>query len=237
MSNVSITTITFFGFEGLSARWQAFRQMGLSPGELKDIPGMTFGKMLGTGSGQGFRMWPDWGVYGLLQCWENEEAAQLFFAGNEWWQRLLHLSSERWTTYMHNARAHGRWEGKEPFPQSVEYLEDRPVGVLTRATIARRHLWHFWARVARVSRAIHEISEQPLFSVGVGELPVVQQATFSFWRNSHEMKAYAYKNPYHKEVVMRTHKEGWYSEELFARFHPYRSEGRWRGPHPLIDIL
>lgn len=68
-----------------------------------------------------------------------------------------------------------------------------------------------------------------LFAIGIGEVPIVQQATFSLWENSRLMQQYAYRSPHHKEVVKRTRELGWYKEELFARFHPYRSEGEWDG--------
>lgn len=238
MNAAPVTTISFLHFKGLSASWNGFRQMGLSRDRLKGIPGMTFGKMLGTGAGQGFKMWPNWNVYGLLQCWSSESSADSFFSTHPWWQLLLDYSDEQWTTYMQAVKTHGTWDGMEPFHvASGSFQADDLVGVLTRATIARAHLWHFWSRVARVSRAITDIPHKPLFSMGIGELPVIQQATFSFWRSTHEMTAYAYKHPYHKEVVSKTRKNGWYAEELFARFRPYRSTGTWNGPHPLQSLL
>ncbi len=237
MIDTPVSTISFFRFKDPSSKWNAFRQMGLSPGHLKGIAGMTFGKMLGTGAGQGFRMWPNWGVYGVLQSWESEAASREFFSSHPWWQLLSDLSAEHWITHMQAFKSHGSWDGSQPFVEATTHAKDRTVGILTRATIARPHLWHFWSRVARVSRAIQEVPIQPLFSMGVGELPIVQQATFSFWRNTSDMMAYAYQHPYHKEVVMKTRQNGWYSEELFARFHPYQTTGTLYGANPLSGFL
>ena len=91
------------------------------------------------------------------------------------------------------------------------------LGVLTRATIRPRHLKAFWRDVPAASRAL---SAAPglVASIGIGELPLIRQATFSLWSDADAMKRYAYGTPEHRAVIERTRREGWYSEELFARF-------------------
>ena len=68
-----------------------------------------------------------------------------------------------------------------------------------------------------------------ILSIGVGEWPLIQQATISIWKTQAEMLDYAYKNPKHREVVMLTRKLKWYKEEMFVRFVPYKFEGIWEG--------
>jgi hypothetical protein len=51
------------------------------------------------------------------------------------------------------------------------------------------------------------------------------QATFSVWSSADAMFDYAYSNPKHAEMVKKTRELNWYSEELFARFEPYKVEG------------
>ena len=58
-----------------------------------------------------------------------------------------------------------------------------------------------------------------LFSKGIGEFPLLMQATYSLWSNAKAMMNYAYQNPKHTEMVKN--RTGWYSEELFARFQPF----------------
>lgn len=236
MHNQQIVTISFFRYEGLSNKWWAFRQMGLSANELSQIPGLEFAKMLGSGGQRGFSIWPNFGVYGLLCCWSSESQAQDFFNQHPLYADYSEHSTEQWTVFMHNTMAHGEWEGKNPFRKSAPIDEDALVGVLTRATIKTRYLPQFWRFVPPVSASVHE-KKGRLFSIGVGELPIVQQATFSFWESSRLMKAYAYKSKFHKEVVQKTRELGWYKEELFARFAPYKSHGSWNGNAILAPYL
>lgn len=233
----SITTITFFRYDTLPARWRAFRRMGLAGAQLEHVEGLQFSKMLGSGAGNGFSIWPNFSVYGLLCVWEKEEAASHFFNAHSLFEEYRRQCAGWWTTYMRAAKAHGEWEGRQPFPINETYDEHRLVGVITRATIRGRRLWRFWSFVPAVSRSMSDQAGR-LFSIGIGELPLVQQATFSIWENSGAMKAYAYRSREHQEAIRRTRQLGWYKEELFARFHPYRAEGEWAdGGTPLDGYL
>lgn len=231
-----IITMTFFRYRGASAKWWAFRQMGLAPGRIAEVPGLVFFKLLGSGGGNGFGILPNLEVYGLLCVWEQERHARAFFYRHPAFQMFREKSTEYWTIYLQAVMAHGAWDGEMPFDLNGTFDADRTVAILTRATIRTRHLWRFWQLTPPVSRSI-ENKEGLLFSVGVGEVPIVQQATFSLWQNSHLMKAYAYKSRFHKEVVRKTREMGWYKEELFARFHPFRAEGSWQGANPLQAFL
>ncbi|NUO03005.1 MAG: hypothetical protein HUU01_20545 [Saprospiraceae bacterium] len=228
MPDQQIVTVSFFRYQGIRRRWQAFTQMGRSRQLLQGIEGLQFAKMLGSGGGNGFSIRPNLGVYGLLGVWENESAARQFFSEHATAVQLKNQSTENWTVFMRTAKSHGSWDGISPFNITVAYDEAAVVGVLTRATIKPAQLWHFWKFVPPVSRSISGRAGL-LFSVGIGELPLIQQATFSLWQNSHAMKAYAYESGFHKTVVRRTRETGWYSEELFARFHPFCEEGSWAG--------
>lgn len=228
--HTQIITLTFFRFTTTAKKWWGFKQMGLAPTELAKVPGLSFSKMLGSGSGNGFSIWPNFSVYGLLQIWEAEAPAEAFFTQHPLFQSFRERAAEYWTIYLKTAQVHGSWDGGTPFIQNVPFQQDAPLGVLTRATLRTPYIWRFWSFVPQVSNALRrEHHEGLLFSIGIGELPLVQQVTFSLWKNTAFMQAYAYKGKFHSEMVKKTRELGWFKEELFARFHPYRAEGTWQG--------
>ena len=53
---------------------------------------------------------------------------------------------------------------------------------------------------------------------GVGELPFIQQATVSIWKDEASMNMFAYKNKNHSEIIRKTKRESWYREDMFTRF-------------------
>lgn len=223
-----ISTSTFFKVDTFSNKWWAFKQMQLGHNALKNIAGLSFYKLLGSGAKNGFSAIPNFGTYVLFCVWETEQDAAFFFSNSIFFKAYQQKSSENFTVYLHSAEVHGLWDGVQPFQNSVKLVLDQPVLVLTRARIRYRKLWSFWSKVGRVSQSLAGYQGLVL-SIGVGEWPLIQQATISIWKMQAEMLDYAYKNPKHREVVALTRKLNWYKEEMFARFVPYKFEGIWQG--------
>jgi hypothetical protein len=223
-----ITTASFFKVTGASNQWWAFKQMQLGLEKLKSVQGLSFYKIFGSGADNGFSAWPNFSTYVLLTVWDSEVEAEDFFRNDPFFLEYREKSKESFTVYSQSAEAHGLWDGTNPFVQQTKVSPTQPVMVLTRARIRFSKLLSFWSRVNQVSKSLMDY-EGARFSIGVGEWPLIQQATLSLWCSQKEMLDYAYKNKKHKAVIQLTRKLNWYSEEMFARFLPYRISGKWEG--------
>lgn len=196
--------------------------------DLLQVEGQQFYKLMGSGRGIGFNPWPDWSVYSLIQTWENEKSANLFFSKSDLIKKYRHYTQEIWTLYMRNIKAHGAWSGKNPFEKSDQLDEKNGlVSVVTRATIKPTMLRKFWRYVPTSQKPLID-HDGLLFTKGIGEAPIVQMATFSLWKNAESLKKFAYSSPEHQKAIQKTRKLNWYKEELFARFQPYKSVGQWK---------
>lgn len=233
----SITTLSFFRFSTLQNRIWAFGQMQFAHPHFRKIPGLQFYKLMGSGREQGFNPFPDWGVYALLAVWENEEAADHFFANTSIFQQYQGHSSEQWTLYLRPVKAKGLWSGQNPFEPLQQTEAGNPLlAVITRATIRKRQLINFW-RYVPVSERPVAASSGLLFTKGIGEAPLLQMATFSLWENEASLHQFAYQSAEHIGAIQRTRQLNWYKEEMFVRFQPFRSVGTWGGRNPLEGRL
>lgn len=223
-----ITTCSVFRMKSSADKWWAFKQMRYGLKKLQGTEGLVFYKIMGSGADDGFSILPNLSVYVLFAVWKSEDYVRRFFANHAFYKEYCERSNEHFVIYAYPAKLHGSWDGQQPFEPHTQVKKGDPVMVLTRATIRRKKLISFWRRVHRVSESLKKYPGV-LFSIGVGEWPLIQQATISIWNSQDEMIDYAYKNEKHKNVVKLTKKLGWYSEEMFSRFLPYRIEGIWHG--------
>jgi hypothetical protein len=142
-----ITTCTFFKLESFSNKLWAFSQMQLGHSHFKNIEGLVFYKLLGSGAENGFSAKPNFGTYALLCIWESEINATLFFEKNSFFRNYKSRSAESFTVFAHAAEAHGKWDGRQPFIAHASLNRDKPVMVLTRASIRISKLISFWRKV------------------------------------------------------------------------------------------
>ena len=230
---MQITTISFFKYTSLRNKFWGLKMMQFAHKSLAKTSGLSFYRLLGSGKGRGFNPLPDWSVYCLIQVWESEEDAHTFFNSSNLMKQYKVHTDELFTLYMKNISAGGTWVGKNPFEKEADLDPDLPIAVITRATIKWNWLLRFWKYVPTSQQGL-DGNEGLIYTKGVGEIPIVQMATFSLWKNFEAVKQFAYKSKQHQEAIKRTRKNNWYREELFARFQPYKSTGTWEGKDLLI---
>lgn len=221
-----ITTCSVFRLEGFFNKWWAFKQMQIGIRSLKNEKGLVFFKLLGSGGKKGFSALPNFGTYVLICVWECEDQAKYFMQKSIFYLAYTNKSAEHFNIFLKSAEVHGKWDGGQPFQHATKIKNEQPVLVLTRAKIRFSKLISFWRRVEKVSQSLDQY-DGLAFSLGVGEWPLIQQATLSLWNTQEEMLDFAYTNPKHREMVLINKKMNWFSEELFARFAPYKIEGQW----------
>lgn len=205
------------------ARYPVRRVPGVVAGRrrIRRLPGLRFVRVLGTGRGTAMGLGADLRRWATFAVWDEE--ADL--------EPLVEGAAEAWTVRLGPLGARGSWGGHTPLP-AERAATDGPVAVLTRARLRLRAWPAFYRAVPPVQAALHG-APGLLAAVGIGEAPVGLQATFSLWESTAAMEAYAAAPGPHREVARRARSEGWFAEDLFARFRPYASTGTWGGRDPL----
>lgn len=226
-----VVSLCFFRFRRLQDRLWAFGQMGLARRPLRRLPGVGFFKLMGAGTGEGFTPVPDPGVVAILTTWPDLGAARAQTEGADVFRRFRARASEAFTLHLAPISARGAWSGRMPF-RPGEARGDGPVAALTRATIRPRALRRFWARAPAISARIGG-DRNVLFKAGIGEVPWLHQVTFSIWPDAAAMAAFARADGAHAEAIRRVRAEGWFAEELYARFTVQAHSGSWGGVDPL----
>ena len=142
------------------------------------------------------------------------------------------LAQERLRLDLRPTVSRGRWSGREPFGDPVPVRESGPVAAVTRARLRTLAATRFWSAVPPVSADLHR-SPGLRAAVGIGEAPLGLQGTLSLWESADALRQFAHRGAAHQEVIARTPREGWYAEELFARFAVVGREGTLHGRDPL----
>jgi hypothetical protein len=181
-------------------------------------PGMTFGKLVGTGSGRTFTPRDaDPLRWGLVAAWEDraalDEAEETGPLLGGWRARSARTSR----IVLHPLSSRGSWARRQPFVADGNGAPTGPVAGLTRARLRPSAMRRFWAAVPSVTADLQE-SPGVRFTIGIGEAPIGLQGTFSVWQSAAALRSFAYEGAAHRQVIDRTPRERWYAEELFARF-------------------
>jgi hypothetical protein len=206
---------------------------------------ISFFKLMGCGKNGTFDKHPDWQQWGIMAAHkqslhisdlnEDTRISQLYGSFIHSWFRFFNC--ETWTIFLEPIEGHGSWDGKQPFGKLAKDTGyDGPIAILTRATIRLSKLKAFWQNVNGVAVQMAGANGF-ITSIGIGETPYIKQATFSIWQSREAMRQFAYQMHQHKEVIQKTRKEKWYSEDMFVRFKPIKTMGTIKGGDPLEGKL
>jgi len=159
----------------------------------------------------------------LHKMWKQTRDAAIY-------QRYAAKSDECWTLFLSPTSVRGAWTGQTPFSVS-NTGQSGPIAVLTRATIKPAILRRFWGRVPDISDRIGA-DPNVLFKIGIGETPLFQQITFSIWPDTASITNFA-RTGHHAQAIKSVREEGWFREELYARFTLLSDSGTWHGTTPI----
>ncbi len=200
---------------------------------------IRFYKLMGSGKNGTFDIHPDLRQWAIMAVFDKEiisEVSTEQLYGKSivaWWNRCR---CEVMTIAIEPIEGHGKWDGKECFgnlPKTSSY--EGVIAVLTRATIRLSKATAFWKNVKSAAQNL-TLTPGFIVSFGIGEIPWIKQATFSIWQNKNSMKEYAYKMKEHQQVIQKTRREDWYSEELFVRFKVLWTSGSLGGKNRLKEL-
>jgi spheroidene monooxygenase len=194
---------------------------------------LSFAKLCGAGSGAGFTFRLDGRMWAIMATWPDEATARDGLATSPVWRRWRARAAESYSVLLSPVSSRGSWSGVNPFtPQTDTPGPDGRWAALTRATLKPRHLLHFWDHVPGVQ---DRIAQDPAvaFKIGIGEVPLVHQVTFSVWPDLASMASFARREGAHALAIEAVRSGDWFAEELYARFRILGTQGTWGGFDPL----
>ena len=102
-----------------------------------------------------------------------------------------------------------------------------PMATLTRASIRSSSAMAFW-RYAPAAQADLQTARGCMLAMGLGEAPLLRQCTFSIWKDTASMVAYAQSGAHHA-AIQAAYKHGFFTESMFVRMRVLAMNGQWQG--------
>ena len=198
------------------------------PSALAGTPGLRFARVLGSGHDAGFGLRPGLDCQGVYATFDALSAAQDFADRSRSLEAYRSREVEGFRAVLRVLSSRGSWAGQGLQVDPAATLRPgRPVAVLTRASIRPSKALRFWALSPDTEE---ELAAAPgcRVAVGLGEAPVLRQATFSLWDSVSTMEAFAHHGA-HQRALRQSWMEKHFSEWMFVRFAVESLTGRWAG--------
>jgi hypothetical protein len=205
------------------ARMRGFGRLAFGRWRLGSVPGLTFRRFMGAGAGGGFGL----SHQGLFLAFTDDVSATAFLATSP---LIAHMRADADAWFSVKLRAYssrGRWSGVEPFPAHAARPASGPIAVLTRASIRPSKVASFW-RHAPPAQADLGHADGCRLAIGLGEMPLFRQATFTLWDSEAHVAAYAQTGA-HLAAIKAARAGCHFTEDMFTRFVPSEMTGSW--PH------
>jgi hypothetical protein len=208
------------------SKWWGFGRYVFSRFSLRDVVGLQFFKMLGSGYEGGFGLRPSSSRQALFCVFVDRASADAFLYKSELVEKYKRHSREFFSVQLLPFSAKGTWAGQS-LGIAAEVKQGCPVAALTRASIRPSKARQFWKKQPASERSL-ELAAGCLIATGVGEAPFFRQATFTVWESVAHMDAYA-RTGAHMEAIKASARGGFFSESMFVRFVPQGMSGVYKG--------
>lgn len=212
----------------VSTRWRAWgwSRVVLGARSLRGIAGLQFARVMGSGFEGGFGLRPSASRQGVFAVFASEAEADHFIDRSAVVAHYRARSDEFCIAKLRAWSCRGSWNGTALTVTGPPPLAG-PVAALTRASIRLPKAWAFW-RMAPAAQDSLAAAPGCKLAAGLGEAPLLRQATFSIWDNVQAMEAYA-RSGAHLDAIRASQRGGFFSESMFVRFTPLLLRGTWLG--------
>lgn len=189
---------------------------------------LLFDKTLGSGREAGFGLAPGLDHQGYFAAFNDRAAAESFFESGERLAAYAAHAIETAVFLLAPYSVRGSWSGHGLTANPTLAVADgEPLAALTRASIRPHKAASFWAR-SPAAEADLKNAQGCLLAAGLGEAPLLRQATFSVWESAQAMTDYAHSGGHH-QAIASAYANGFFSETMFVRFRILASRGQWQG--------
>lgn len=209
------------------ARARGLARLALGRFGMAGIRGLRFFRFMGSGRDATFELVPSLSHQGLFLAFDDGTSADDFLASSRLVGAIREDARALLSMRLHAYSSRGRWGGVEPFAVVAARPTAGPVASLTRASIRPSKALRFW-RHAPGAQAALAGAEGCLLAVGLGEAPLLRQATFTLWSSEAAMDSYA-RRGIHLEAIRAARAERHFHEDMFTRFVVSDIAGSWPG--------